>query len=126
MQIRHVAIWVSNLDVCADFYVRYFKARRSEKYFNHTKNFSSVFLHFEGGTSIELMHTPNAEAAVAKPALGYAHLAIGVGSAGKVDALTQLLLSDGYTVISPPRKTGDGYYESLVADVDGNYIEITV
>ncbi len=32
----------------------------------------------------------------------------------------------GYAVISGPRTTGDGYYESCILDLENNQIEITV
>ena len=43
-----------------------------------------------------------------------------------VDALTARLKADGYEVTSGPRTTGDGYYESCIAAVEGNLIELTV
>ena len=43
-----------------------------------------------------------------------------------MDALTARLKADGYEVISGPRITGDGYYESCIATVEGNLIELTV
>ena len=57
---------------------------------------------------------------------GYIHLAFRVGSKEKVEELTQRLRKDGYQVLSGPRTTGDGYYESCVVGVEGNQIEITV
>ena len=43
-----------------------------------------------------------------------------------MDALTARLKADGYEVISGPRITGDGYYESCITAVEGNLIELTV
>ncbi len=57
---------------------------------------------------------------------GYIHLAFSVGSREKVDALTKRLEEDGYKVVSGPRVTGDGYYESCVLGIEDNQIEITV
>ena len=57
---------------------------------------------------------------------GYAHIAFSVGSREKVDALTERLRSDGFKVVSGPRTTGDGYYESCIVVIEGNQIEITV
>ena len=57
---------------------------------------------------------------------GYIHLAFSVGSKEKVDELTEILKNDGYEVLSGPRTTGDGYYESCILGIEGNQIEITV
>ncbi len=43
----------------------------------------------------------------------------------KVDELTERLVKDGFRCLSGPRTTGDGYYESVVEDCEGNLIEIT-
>ena len=58
--------------------------------------------------------------------IGYTHIAFGVGSKKMVNLLTETLRADGYAVISEPRTTGDGYYESCVEDREGNRIEITI
>jgi lactoylglutathione lyase len=55
---------------------------------------------------------------------GYTHVAFSVGSKEKVDELTKLLESAGYRILSQPRTTGDGYYESCVLDPENNQIEI--
>ena len=57
---------------------------------------------------------------------GFIHIAFSVGSKKKVDELTEILKIDGYEVISGPRTTGDGYYESCIVGIEGNQIEITV
>ena len=57
---------------------------------------------------------------------GFAHLAFRVGSKEKVDTLTDQLKADGFRVISGPRTTGDGYYESCILGIEDNQIEITV
>ena len=56
---------------------------------------------------------------------GYEHVAFRLGSKEAVDELTQRLKTDGYEVVSGPRTTGDGYYESFIVAVEGNIIEIT-
>ena len=53
------------------------------------------------------------------------HIAISVGNKEKVDLLTNLIRNKGYEIIGEPRTTGDGYYESVIADPEGNHIEIT-
>ena len=73
------------------------------------------------------MNRPDAAENKKEPAqMGYIHVAFSVGSKERVDELTNRLKTDGYEVISGPRTTGDGYYESCVLDLEGNQIEITV
>ena len=57
---------------------------------------------------------------------GYIHLAFSVGSKAQVDRLTLALKKDGFEVVSGPRTTGDGYYESCIVGIEGNQIELTV
>lgn len=85
------------------------------------------FLSFDGGARLEIMNKPEVTD-LPKDFLrtGYAHMAFSVGSREKVDALTERLQADGYEVISGPRTTGDGYYESCMIAIEGNQIEITV
>lgn len=128
MRIEHLAIWVRDLEGCKQFYETYFHARAGEKYTNLTKNFSSYFLSFDSGARLELMHKPDI-AAMPQDALsrrGIIHFAISVGSEEEVNALTARLQRDGHAVVGQPRRTGDGYYESIVLDPEGNQIEITV
>jgi lactoylglutathione lyase len=125
--IDHVALWTSDLERVRVFYERYFDVSAGEQYVNAEKDFSSYFLEFESGTRLELMHMPDIDAASEdSPTVGYAHIAISVGSEHAVDTLTERLREDGYTVRGEPRWTGDGYYESVVLDPDDNRIEITV
>lgn len=124
--IEHAALWTLELDRSRSFYEDYFDATAGEKYVNEEKEFSSYFLTFDSGARLELMHTPEMSAAQDKgPVAGYAHIAISVGSEEAVDVLTEQLRDDGYTVCSGPRRTGDGYYESVVLDPDENFVEIT-
>ncbi|WP_114749990.1 VOC family protein [Pleomorphovibrio marinus] len=126
MKIEHVSMWVSDLEKMRKFYEKYFGARSGNKYHNAEKNFSSYFLNFKPGCRLELMHKPDlgANPQEKQPHLGMAHFAISVGSKQLVDDLTALLKKDGFTVASKPRTTGDGYYESVIKDPDGNLIEI--
>ena len=57
---------------------------------------------------------------------GLIHIAFSVGSKEKVDELTMKLEEAGYPVVSGPRTTGAGYYESCVVAIEENQIEITV
>lgn len=129
MTIEHVAIWTRNLEEMKRFYIGYFGGTAGSKYINPEKSFESFFIHFDSGARLELMQMPSVPLNLNNPAdqyIGIIHLAMAVGSAGIVDALTQTLSDAGYTVISEPRHTGDGYYESCVLDPDGNRVEITV
>lgn len=129
MKISHVAIWTKNLEVLRAFYESYFQARSGGKYFNPHTRFESYFLQFSSGARLELMKMPGMLASLSKTGsryIGLAHIAISVGSRGKVDELTKRLEEAGFTILSQPRTTGDGYYESVVLDPDNNQIEITI
>jgi len=127
MRIEHIAIWTNKLEALKTFYETYFVARANQKYTNPKTHFESYFLTFDTGSRLELMHRPDIEGTqAAEQSVGYAHLAFSVGSRKEVDRLTQRLAEDGYQVVSGPRTTGDGYYESVVLDLDGNRMEITV
>ena len=127
MRIEHIAMYVNDLDAARDFFVRYFNAKSNEGYHNKITDFRSYFLNFDDGSRLEIMNKPimeDSEKALART--GYVHVAFSVGSKAAVDTLTEMLKHDGYEVISGPRTTGDGYYESCIIGVEGNQIEITV
>jgi lactoylglutathione lyase len=127
MRIEHIAIWTSNLDRCKDFYTSYFGATAGPRYVNPAKGFESCFLSFGDGARLEVMTTTSLSLVQFPPGeerLGLTHLAISVGSERDVDDLTKRLQSDGITIVDGPRRTGDGYYESVVIDPDGNRVEI--
>ena len=107
--------------------MKYFNLRCVDRYINPIKNFTSYFLFFEEEeTRIELMHKPGMGTPVSRGNLmGLAHFSIAVGSPEMVDTLTERLRKDGYTILSEPRTTGDGEYERVVADPEGNYWQIT-
>ena len=127
MKIEHVAMYVNDLEAMRDFFVRYFDAVSNEGYHNVRTDFRSYFLSFSDGARLEIMNRPDMsddDKALART--GYIHLAFSVGSLENVDALTKRLKADGYEVVSGPRATGDGYYESCILGPEGNQIEITV
>ncbi|MBI5917373.1 MAG: VOC family protein [Bacteroidetes bacterium] len=127
MKIEHLAIWVKNLEAMRSFYENYFDGRAGERYFNPKKNFQSYFLSFENGCRLELMHRPEIpENQHVTEATGLAHFAVSVGSEASVNGLTERLRLDGHRIAGEPRWTGDGYYESVVLDPEGNRIEITI
>jgi lactoylglutathione lyase len=128
MKIEHIAIWVCDLEQVRDFYIKYFGMKCSKKYFNSKKNFSSYFLSFEQeSTRIEIMNNSGMTEFKEKNSsiFGLAHFSISVGGKQKVNELTEILRNDGFKVIGEPRTTGDGYYESIVEDCEGNLIELT-
>jgi lactoylglutathione lyase len=128
MKIEHMAIWTGDIERLRTFYETYFDATPSARYVNAAKQFESCFLSFPEGARLEIMHSPQIHPrAQEDPArTGYAHLAFSMGSREQVDALTSRLQNDGYRLLDGPRVTGDGYYESLFLDPDGNRIEITI
>lgn len=126
MRIKHIALYVQDLEGAKDFFVKYFDACPNDKYHNPKTGFSSYFLTFEDGTRLEIMHLPEIqESENAHARMGYIHIAFSVGSREKVDALTNRFREDGYRILSGPRTTGDGYYESCILGFEGNQIEIT-
>lgn len=129
IKINHIAVWTSELERIKKFYVKYFAASSGDKYFNPTKNFTSYFLTFEDGSRLEIMHKPDLltkELRNQENFIGLSHFSVSVGSRERVDELTEQLREDGYIIAGEPRLTGDGYYESVVLDPDGNRLEITV
>mgnify|MGYP002777246075 CR=1 FL=1 len=129
MRIHHVAIWTRDIERLSDFYERHFGAKKNVKYTNEKTGFSSYFLRFDDGASLELMNMasiPENENDVEKQYLGLIHIAISLGSKEAVDAKTRALQEEGYALLSGPRWTGDGYYESCVLDPDRNRVEITI
>lgn len=127
MKIEHIAMYVSDLEAAKDFFVKYFGAVSDNGYHNPTTNFRSYFLSFSDGARLEIMTRPELDDTEKIPfRTGYAHIAFSVGSTGRVDELTRELKAAGYEVISGPRRTGDGYYESCIIGFENNLIEITV
>ncbi|MDX2151553.1 MAG: VOC family protein [Bryobacteraceae bacterium] len=125
--ISHVAIWTPNIERLRAFYERYFHVESGPLYRSARRPFSSYFLRFRTGAALELMQSPEvAEGAGGEERLGWAHIAVSLGSAEEVDRLTARLRGEGIRVVSEPRWTGDGFYESVVADPDGNRIELTI
>lgn len=126
MKIEHIGLWTKDLEGMRKFYENYFNAQASELYHNTKTGFHSYFLTFESGARLEIMYRQDiTHQIVGGEILGFAHLAIALGNKEKVDALTKQLIEDGYECLSPSRTTGDGYYESVIADPEGNRIEIT-
>jgi len=128
MRIDHIAVWTDDLERCKQFYVSYFGAVAGSGYVNPKQGFESCFLSFADGARIEVMKTTIFDPVKIEPGaqrMGLTHFAVALGSERLVDELTRRLKNDGYPVLDGPRRTGDGYYESVVLDPDGNRVEIT-
>lgn len=125
MKIEHIAIWAENLELLRRFYTDYFDGVSGERYHNPAKGFTSYFITFDDGCRLELMHKDGLGKNI-PDAAGFAHISFSVGSKTAVDLLTERLRHDGYAILGEPRTTGDGYYESVIADPEGNRIEITI
>ena len=129
MKIEHIAIWTKDLEGHKAFFEKYFAAQSSEKYVNEKKQFASYFLSFDEGARLELMQmptVPQSQDDIYQQFTGFIHLALSVGTREKVDEMTNQLKTDGFEVLDGPRTTGDGYYESVVLDPEGNRLEITI
>jgi lactoylglutathione lyase len=126
MKIEHIALYVNELEKARDFFVNYLNGTSNAGYHNPKTDFRSFFISFDDGARLELMNKP--EMSYDEKHLnrtGYVHVAFSLGSKEKVDSLTAKLKADGYEVISGPRTTGDGYYESCIVAIEGNQIELT-
>lgn len=127
MKIEHVAMYFNVLEAARNFFMKYFGASSNNGYHNTKTDFRSYFLSFDDGARLEIMNKPNMEdPQKTLNRTGLIHIAFSVGSKEKVDELTAELKSDGYEVVSGPRTTGDGYYESCVVALEENQIEITI
>ena len=127
MKIDHIALYVNDLEKARDFFTTYFGAVANQEYHNINTDFRSYFLRFGNDTRLEIMTKPDlTDSGDLLNRYGYAHIALSAGSKENVDQLTARLKADGYPVLSGPRTTGDGYYESCIVGLEGNLIEITV
>lgn len=126
MRIHHVAMFVNDLETSREFFIRYFGAESNEMYHNPKTGLKTYIMTFDGEAKLEIMHRPDVTS-TEKVMLqtGYAHISFSVGSQQEVDKLTEVLRKNGYRVAREPRTTGDGFYESCIADNEGNLIEIT-
>ena len=125
MRIEHVAVWTSDLERLRGFYARFLGGVAGPRYENPARGFASYFLSFDTGARLEIMSGRDvAPAGEAGARQGFSHLAFSLGSREAVDRATESLRGAGVPVVSGPRTTGDGYYESVVLDPDGNRIEL--
>ena len=127
MRIEHIAMYVNDLDAAKDFFVTFLGGVSNAGYYNEKTGFKSYFISFEDGARLEIMNKSNM---IDDPKMlnrtGYAHIAFSVGSKEKVNEVTEKAREAGFEVVSGPRITGDGYYESCIVAIENNQIEITV
>jgi lactoylglutathione lyase len=120
-KIEHIGIYTKDIDVMKNFYIEVFNARAGKLYNNQKNDFSSYFIYFNSGCRLELMHHSGFT-----NKSGWGHISLSVGSKNEVDNITEKIRQYGYEVNREPRITGDGYYESVIVDPEGNKIEITI
>ena len=127
IKIEHIAMYVKNIEAARDFFVKYFHGKSNEGYYNKTNEFKSYFITFSDGARLEIMNIAGMDdMEKGMKRTGFIHIAFSLGSKEKVLELTETLKKDGYSVVSGPRITGDGYFESCIIDMEGNQIELTV
>ena len=128
MKIDHVALYCLDLEGMKEFFIRYFNGVSNEMYHNPKTGLKTYILSFQDSDArLELMTRPevvNEEENIYRQ--GFIHLSFSVGSKEKVDSLTKVLTEDSYQVLSGPRTTGDGYYESCIVGPENILIEITI
>lgn len=125
MKIAHIALWTTQLELQARFWSEFFGGKVNEKYCSiNNPGFASYFVKIGEEIAIELMTKPGLNLVCSdNQTTGWVHIAIAVGNAEQVDALAKKAQEQGI-LVSSPRTTGDGYYEAVIKDPDGNLIEI--
>ena len=127
MKIKHIALWCTDIEVSREFYISYFNATSTVKVVDPNNGFQSYFLIFDNDVRVELMSKSSVETRMGRVTddrIGFAHLSFQLESQDAVDSLVEQLKTDGYRIISHPRKSKDGIYSSMIIDTDGNRIEI--
>ncbi|MGG7831615.1 VOC family protein [Klebsiella aerogenes] len=125
MKVAHIALWTRHLEQQAHFWVEFFAGEINEKYRSKTNpGFESYFVKISSDVAIELMTKPGLhDSTHDNNHTGWVHLAIAVGGTEQVNALAKRAEMAGI-LVSAPRTTGDGYYEAVIKDPDGNLVEI--
>lgn len=126
MKLAHIALFAEDMETMKVFFTAYFGCTAGTLYNNPRTGFRSYFLRFPEGGVLELMQWDMARPAPEGRHIGPDHIAVSLGSREAVDALTARLCADGYPLLSPPRTTGDGYYESCILGPDSLRLELTV
>ena len=126
--LEHIAVWTTQLERLKDFYVHHFNGVAGPRYENPSKDFASYFIAFAGGSRLEIMQMPSVPRSIDdiyRQFTGFIHIAFAPDSAGEIDQLTVTLETAGCAVLDRPHMTGDGYYESVILDPDGNRVELS-
>lgn len=128
MKIDHIALFCRDLEQMRQFFIDHFEAVSNKLYHNPRTGLRTYILTFpDGSTRLELMQRPDTiDLDPSKPNIGFIHVSFAVGSIEAVDEKTIELREAGYKVVSGPRNTGDGYYESCILGPEGIQIEITI
>lgn len=124
MYIHHVALWTDKLEELREFYCGYFQGKSNEKYVNPAKGFESYFISFDGGATLEIMSRTDIKERFPQPCIGYCHVSFMLSGREAVMEMTECLRKDGYEITGEPRITGDGFFESVAVDPDGNLVEL--
>lgn len=124
IRIEHAGLWVRDLDGMRAFYAGVLGGKAGPPYHNRATGFSSCFVSFRDGCRVELMHRADVPDGQGREVAGLAHLALAVGDRAAVDAEVERLRQLGVTILSVPRVTGDGYYEAVIQDPEGNRLEL--
>ena len=124
MQLTHIALWTNDPERLRDFYVQYIDGKSNEKYVNPKKGFSSYFVSFESGPSLEIMQRNDITEFYLPEHIGLAHLAFHADTRDQVDCMMERFREDGCVIAGETRVSGDGYYEGVILDPDGNRVEI--
>lgn len=125
VKIEHIGLWVKDMEAMKEFYCRYFEASSTSLYHNPKTGFYSYFLTFASGARLEIMNKTNL-ADKNHEQFGFAHLALALGSKEAVDEFAYYMQDQGFPIQNGPRTTGDGYYEAVINDPEGNIIELTI
>ena len=124
LSIEHLALWSEDIERLRQFYERYLGAQTGELYRSRTQPLISYFLTFDGGARLEIMTSSQVEARQTGRRVGLAHFALRVGSREHVNQLVERLRLEKVEIAGEPRLTGDGYYEAIILDPDGNSVEL--
>ncbi|MCX8254566.1 Bleomycin resistance protein [Beijerinckiaceae bacterium RH AL1] len=122
MKLDHLAVWTRDIDRLAAFWQETFGAEVGAVYESRNQvGFRSRFVTLPGGLRLELMSSPLHAAPEPPDRTGLAHMALSLGGEAAVDAAAARLAAH---LVAKPRRTGDGYYEAIIRDPDGNLVEL--